>query len=161
MKGWIAQHGYWMKIPVIMNLGMLFIVAGVGKLFYQSSSFAAAPFIETLPGGMLFYTALPYIEIVIGSLLVIGLLVKFAAASAGVLIIMFASSSLYLVSIGKGFDLCGCFGMAGRLNYISALGLDVVMAGMVAIIFICHRGGYFNMTPWYLDDNKILAKQQA
>ena len=161
MKRWIENHGYWMKIPVMLNLGMLFIVAGVTKLFYQSNSFTTAPFLEAIPGALSFYAALPYIEIVIGLLLVSGLMVKFATASAAVLIIMFASSSLYLVSIGKGFDLCGCFGMAGRLNYISALGLDVIMAGMVAIIFICQRGGYFNMTPWYLENNQSLAKQQA
>jgi len=161
MRKRIEKYGYWMKIPAMLNLGMLFIVAGVGKLFYQSNSFATAPFLETLPGAMWLYTVLPYIEIAIGVLLVTGLMVKFAAASAGALVTIFAISSLYLVSIGQGFDLCGCFGMAGRLNYIGALGIDVVMAAMVAVIFICQRGSYFNMVPWFLDDKQVLAKQQA
>ncbi len=161
MKRWIENHGYWMKIPVMLNLGMLFIVAGVTKLFYQSNSFTTAPFLETIPGALSFYAALPYIEIVIGLLLVSGLMVKFAAASAAVLIAVFMGSSLYLVSTGHGFDLCGCFGMAGRLNYIGALGVDVVMALAVTIILVCQRGSYFNMTPWFLDDIKIIAKKQA
>ena len=161
MKSWIEKHGYWMKIPVMLNLGMLFIVAGVTKLFYQSNSFTTAPFLEATPGALSLYAALPYIEIVIGLLLISGLMVKFAAACAAALITIFLASTLYLVSTGHGFDLCGCFGMAGRLTYISALGIDVIMAGMVAIIFICQRGTYFNMTPWFLDETKIIAKQRA
>ena len=161
MKHWIEKHGYWMKIPIMLNLGMLFIVAGVGKIFYASNSFSTAPFIETLPGAMLFYTVLPYIEIILGLLLVSGLMVKFAAASAAALVAVFVGSSLYLVSIGHGFDLCGCFGMAGGLTYFGALGIDVAMALMVVVIIICQRGSYFNMTPWFLDDMKITVKQRA
>ena len=43
MKRWIENHGYWMKIPMMLNLGMLFIVAGVTKLLYQSDGFTTAP----------------------------------------------------------------------------------------------------------------------
>ena len=63
--------------------------------------------------------------------------------------------------MGQGLDLCGCFGMAGRLNYIGAFGIDVAMALMVTVILICQRGSYFNMTPWFLDDMKITVKHRA
>ena len=161
MKHWIEKHGYWMKIPVMLNLGMLFIVAGVTKLFYQSDSFTTAPFLETIPGALSLYAALPYIEIVIGLLLISGLMVKFAAACAAALITIFLASTLYLVSTGHGLDLCGCFGMAGRLNYIGAFGIDVAMVLMVTVILICQRGSYFNMTPWFLDETKITVEQRA
>ena len=161
MKHWFETHGYWMKIPIMLNLGMLFIVAGVAKILYQSNSFATAPFLETIPGAIWFYAALPYIEIAIGLLLVAGLLVKYATASAGILVAIFAASSVYLVSIGQGSDLCGCFGMAGNLNFKGALIIDSVMALMVTALLLCQKGGWHNFTPWFLDEVKIEVKQRA
>lgn len=161
MKRTFEKYRYWMKIPAILNLGMLLIAAGVGKLFYQSNSFAPAPFLETLPGGAVFYAVLPYIEIAIGLLLVSSLMVKFAATMAAGLVLIFAGSNIFLITMGQGLDLCGCFGMAGRLTYVDALVVDAIMAVLVAVIFICQRGGYFNMTPWFLDSVPIGAKQQA
>lgn len=161
MKQLLDKYGYWMKIPAMLNLGMLLIVAGVGKLLYQSNSFAPAPFLETLPGAMWFYTVLPYIEIAIGLLLVSSLMVKFAATMAAGLVLIFAGSNIFLITIGQGYDLCGCFGMAGRLTYVDALVVDAIMGILVAVIFICQRGSYFNMIPWFLDSVPIGVKQQA
>lgn len=161
MKNWFETRGYWMRIPLMINLGMLFIVAGVGKIFYSSNSYTVAPFLETLPGFSWFYSVLPYLEIAIGLLLVAGLLVRYAAISAGIMVAVFAASSIYLVSIGQGSELCGCFGMAGNLNFKGALIIDTVMALMVAGILLCQKGGKYNYTPWFLDDTKIIAKQRA
>lgn len=161
MKHWIEKHGYWMRIPLMINLGMLFIVAGIGKLAYSSNSFTVAPFLETLPGFAWFYSILPYVEIVIGLLLVAGLLVKYAAISAGIMVAVFTASSIYLVGIGQGSELCGCFGMAGNLNFKGALIIDATMVLMVAAILLCQKGGRYNYTPWFLDDMKVTVKQRA
>jgi len=148
-------------VPAMLLLGMFLIVAGVGKLLYNSNSFASYPFLESLPLTQSLYSALPYIEIVIGLMLVHGFMVKFAATMTASMVAVFAGSNILLITMGKGFELCNCFGMAGRLTYVDALVIDFIMAALITAVFICHRGRYFNLTPWFLEPGDILVKQQA
>ena len=161
MKGWFEKYRYLIKVLAMTFLGMLFFIAGLSKLLYESKSFSPFPFLETLPGATFFYPVLPYIEIAIGLLLINGVLLKLAAIISGSMVAVFIANNLYMIAIGRGFEQCGCFGMAGGLTYFGALGIDVAMALMVVVIIICQRGSYFNMTPWFLDDMKITVKQRA
>jgi len=163
MKRWFEKYRYWMKIPAMTFLGMIFIVAGVGKLFYQSGAFAPFPFIEGLPLAVtqLLFSVLPYIEIAIGAMLIHGFMVKFVAAIVGSMLAVFIANNIYMVSIGRGVEPCHCFGMAGGLTYVDALVIDIMMAVLVAVIFICQKGSYFNIKPWFLDSEPIRVKQQA
>jgi len=161
MKRWFEKYRYWMNVPAMLLLGMFLIVAGVGKLLYNSNSFASYPFLESLPLTQALYLALPYIEIAIGLMLIHGFMVKFAATMAGSMVAVFAISNILLINVGKGFELCGCFGMAGSLTYVDALVIDFIMAVLVAAVFICHRGRYFNLTPWFLEPGDTLTKQRA
>lgn len=154
MKRRFEKYRYWMNVPAMLFLGMTFIVSGLGKLVYDSNSFSLAPFFGFLSPVPIetFYPMLPYIELVIGILLIHGVVVKFAATMAASLVAAFTASNIAMVSMGKGMELCGCFGMAGMLTYTGALVMDTIMAILVATIFVCHRGGYFNLTPWFLEN---------
>ena len=152
MKRWFEKYRYWMNVPAMTFLGMLFIVAGVGKLLYQSDSFAPFPFLESLPFTQVLYVVLPYIEIAIGALLIHGVMVKFAATLCAFMVAIFVASTVVLIAMGKGAELCGCFGMAGRLTHIEALVVELLMAGLITVVILCHRGRYFNLIPWFLEN---------
>lgn len=155
MKQTFEKHRYWMKVPAMCFLGMLFFIAGLSKLLYASNSFSPFPFIETMPVVSAIYPALPYIEMAIGLLLIHGVLLKLIALISGSIVAVFIANCIYMISIGRGSELCGCFGMAGRLTYVDALVIDCLMAVMAVTIFFCHKGGYFNLTPWFLDSEPI------
>ena len=163
MKTWFEKYRYIMKLPTMTFLGMIFIVSGVGKLLYNSGAFVPFPFIEGLPVAVsqVLFSVLPYVEIIIGAMLVHGFMVKFATVVTGSIVLLFIVNNIIMVSIGRGREPCNCFGMAGGITYVDALVIDCIMAAMVAVILICHKGGYFNITPWFLDSEPIGAKQRA
>jgi len=161
MKAWFEKYRYWINVPAMTMLGMFLLVAGVSKLFYQSGSFSAAPFIESLPLVGVFFVVLPYIEIALGLLLVNGVAVKFAATLTGAMVAQFATSNIILITMGKGFELCDCFGMAGRLTYLDALIIDGIMAFLVAVVLVCHRGRYFNRLPWFLEPLSLIKTERS
>jgi len=152
MRRCFEKYRYWMNMPAMIFLGMIFIVAGVGKLLYQSDSFAPFPILESLPFTQALYSVLPYIEIAIGALLIHGVMVKFATTLCAFMVAVFATGTAVLVATGRGTELCGCFGMAGRLTHIEALVVEFLMAVLIVAVTVCHRGRYFNLTPWFLDN---------
>ena len=151
MRRWFEKYRYWMNVSAMTFLGMIFIVAGVGKLLYQSDSFVPFPFLESLPFTQALYSVLPYYEIAIGALLIHGVMVKFVTTLSAFMVAVFATISIVMISTGRGTELCGCFGMAGRLTYIEVLVVEVLMAVLIAVVILCHRGRYFNLIPWFLE----------
>jgi hypothetical protein len=124
-------------------LGMTFIVAAAGKLMAGTSAFDLFAFPAFVPPalGKAIYYSLPYIELVVGGLLVIGLAVKFAAGISFLLIIGFITSNALLIT--QGAESCAnCFGLAGSFTPTASLLLDGVMALMVAVVFVFFRGGW-------------------
>lgn len=153
------KYRYWAGILAATFLGMFFIVAGAGKLMAQSSNFQ--PFIAPayLPQAIIdvAYSGLPYIEVIIGLLLICGIAIRFTSTISAILIACFIASNLYLLSIGVGT--CGsCFGVLGGLTVYAALALDVIMAVLVVIIFTCQRGRYLNMSPWFITSGHTVTR---
>lgn len=160
----MTSYRYWIGILGATFLGMIFIIAGVGKLLAQPSTYEPFAFwiihipavTDTISAG------LPYAEIIIGLLLICGIVTRLATGVSAALIACFAASNLYLLSIGVG--ICGgCFGVAGGLSVYAALTIDGIMAALVLVIFICHRGDDFNISPWFLTGHTVTrgAKSSA
>lgn len=155
----MTSYRYWIGILGGIFLGMIFVVAGVGKLLAHSSSYEpfihparmTQPLIDTVSLG------LPYVEIIIGLLLICGVATRFCASISALIITGFIASNLYLLSIGVG--ICGgCFGVAGGLSVYAALALDGIMAGLVAVIFACHKGSYLNISPWFITGHTVTRR---
>ena len=146
-------HRYWMGVLAIIFLGVTFIVAGTGKLLAESKAFESLVSLGFLPQSFaeVIYTGLPYIEIAVGGLLILGVAVKFAASVSALLIMGFMTSNVLMIYLGYGAEPCGgCFGVAGGLTAIAALTMNGIMAMMVAVIFICYQGNFLNIVPWFL-----------
>ena len=146
-------HKYWVVLLATIFLGMVFLVAGTGKLLAQSDSFSPFVFPGFLPVALIqaIYTVAPYVEIALGILLVLGIAIRLVTVISAKMITGFILSNLYMIYLGVGVKPCGgCFGYFGSLTAISSLMLDGIMAALVVIILLCCRGSFFNLTPWFL-----------
>src|SRR5579883_1937727 len=92
------------------SVGALFVFSGVNKLMSQPSfltSLQALPFLP-LWGARLIVAVLPWLEVVIGSLLVMGFLVSYATLASFTLLLAF--SFVAVIAEVCGLDVpCACF----------------------------------------------------
>jgi len=154
VKGTFNKYRDVAKLPAMIFLGMVLVVAGIGKIFYQSEAFTPFPLIETLPIISSIAPALPYIEIVLGMALIHGVVTRPMAVIVGLMSLSFAGYTASMVVTGKGAELCGCFGMVGRITYTDALVVDIMMVLLAVSVYICYRGKYLNYIPWFLESEQ-------
>ncbi|MFD3444260.1 MauE/DoxX family redox-associated membrane protein [Microbacteriaceae bacterium 4G12] len=135
-------------IMISATLGGLLLLAGVSKLRDPNGGLAAVQGYRLIPEVAERFVAvtLPYIEILIGVLLVVGLGAPFVPAAAAVLfLVFFAALSINLLRGRRELD-CGCFGFAGatgtapRISWFHA-GRALVLA-LVSAALLLIPGGY-------------------
>jgi len=143
----------WLSIWATLYLGIMFVVAGTGKIFASSNiEPLRLPEYLPLPLAQVISLTLPYVEIIIGSLLILGIAVKAITSVSTLLIVGFIASNLVFIYFGLANYPCGCFGgaLGGGLSIRTSLMLDGVMAIMVAIVFLFYPGGFRSIKPWCL-----------
>ena len=98
-------------------LGGVLVVAGGLKAFSPSESANAVAAYKIFPTQVahIFGYALPGLEIAIGMLLIIGLSVRFAAMTAGAVMLLFIAAIISVWARGILID-CGCFGGGGVID---------------------------------------------
>jgi uncharacterized membrane protein YphA (DoxX/SURF4 family) len=141
-------------------LGLIFVVAGFGKLLTDAEGFTMIfnPFPGFLASAFAdaIFIWLPYLEVVIGLLLIIGVLPKLMAVIAAVLTAGFITDKVWLLSQGLGYEPCSCFGILDRiigaeLSTADSLYLDIIMLALVLIVLFWHKSSFFNIYPQFLD----------
>ena len=130
-------------------LGIIFVIAGTGKLLLGHTAFTLPDFVPQVLAEAI-YTSLPYIEIVIGGLLISGIAVRFAASLSLLLILCFAVTNIYFINLGAT-GCSSCFGVFGMLTPVNALIIDGVMYYMALFVACFYKGKFFNLTPWLLE----------
>ncbi len=150
---------HWIGVGASITLGLIFIVAGVGKLLHQPEAvrifFIPLPDFLTATLTKAVFSWLPYIEFTVGLLLIIGVAPKLVATLSSMLIAGFIAHNALLISYGLWAEPCDCFGKLKivpytELSIIGSLYLDIVMLALVLIILFWHRGSFFNIYPWFL-----------
>jgi uncharacterized membrane protein YphA (DoxX/SURF4 family) len=93
---------------------VLLLWSGLAKGFDEQGSIVAVDAYDVLPDGMVRLVAavLPWVEIAVGLLLLLGLFVRFAGIAAAVLGAMFIAAMAQAKARGLAID-CGCFGGGG------------------------------------------------
>lgn len=149
---WTDKQRYWFSGLAMILLGMTFIVAATGKLMMGSASFDLFAFPSFVPQALAkaIYASLPYVELVIGGLLIIGIAVRLAVSLSALLIVGFVTSNILLINLGVS-DCAGCFGVMGSFTPAATLFMDGIMAALAMVILLCYRGGFFNRIPWFLE----------
>ena len=139
-------------------LGSIFIAASIGKLQHPGEFTTLVASYNILPYSlaMIYGYLVPWVELIIGSLLILGLLTRFASALSIPLIISFliASSSKLLSGAGGG---CGCFGDVMPLTLIQSLNLDALML-LLTIPLILRKASLLSVRQWLADSGYGLSR---
>lgn len=98
-------------------LGIVLIIAGATKIGHPLTSQRAVQAYEILPDGIAnpVGLALPFVEVVLGVLLVVGLFTRVVAAVSTVLMLAFIIGIAQAWARGLTID-CGCFGGGGQIG---------------------------------------------
>jgi len=143
----LARHGYVCAL-FRLAVGTTLIIASVGKISGGNLFVDEVKDYHLLPDALaqVYATALPWVEIVVGCLLIIGLVTTFAAAIA-----VLASLSLIIanaVVLGRGLNLeCGCFGDLAVLQTRQAIVVDSLML-MMALLILVRRADFLSVDLW-------------
>lgn len=103
-------------------LGALLVFAGILKMQDNSALFESVAYITWLPIGLksLIIDLLPYMEVLVGSLLALSLFSKVIDPLATVIYLIFFIFAIYGLSQGIEGD-CGCFGELDESSIIGTL----------------------------------------
>ncbi len=147
-------------VPCVF-LGLVLLVAGSGKLPGQTEFLDAllnsfwTPTVAYLIG-----YCLPWAEVILGALLLLGVFPRIAAALSLPLIAGFMVNNAWALSQGmEQFPHCGqCFGiweeLFGAISPLQALCLDIVLLCLALIILLFHPGGLLSFQSWFTKSKK-------
>ncbi|HWD80522.1 MAG TPA: MauE/DoxX family redox-associated membrane protein [Kribbella sp.] len=112
VRGWFP----WLSLVARLVLGAVMLVAGALKVADPETAAQAVRAYELLPSSLVEPVGwgLPFLEIAIGLLLVVGFGVRVSAAAAGVFMIVFIVAVASAWARGLSID-CGCFGGGGEV----------------------------------------------
>ena len=123
-------------------VGGVFVVSGLGKLADREGTVAAVSRYPFLPrgSGRLLGWAVPYLELVIGAMLVLGLLARVAAVGAVLLFVVFTALVVYDLTRGQQQS-CHCFGRisAERLTPVAVV-RNLLLLGLSALVAVGFDG---------------------
>ncbi len=132
----MPQHGG-QPILLLMRLllGGILIVSSLAKLTSGTDFVGVVSSYGMLPQALaeLYGSVLPWLELLVGVSLVLGLFTRLAAAAAFCLVLSFTVANVHALlsdTYHSGADLCGCLGTAVPLDHKGALAMDVAMLAM-------------------------------
>ena len=137
-------------------LGLVLLVAGSGKLPGQTEFIDAllksfwTPTVAYLIG-----YCLPWAEVILGVLLLLGIFSRIMAALCLPLTAGFIANNSWALSQGmEQFPQCSqCFGIweeiLGAISPLQALCLDIVLFCLALVIILFHPSGFLSFQPWF------------
>ena len=132
------------QLVLRLVLGGLLVLAGVSKLVDRPAFRRAVAEYEVLPAALErpFATALPWLEIATGALLLLGLATNAAAALAAALFLSFGLAIGVNLARGRSFD-CHCFGSVQRdpIGWAALLRSAALVTAAVAVAAGASRFG--------------------
>jgi uncharacterized membrane protein YphA (DoxX/SURF4 family) len=138
----------WLTLLARLILGGVLIVAGALKVGNLQKSAMAVRAYEMLPIWLanLFGYVLPWIEIGIGSLLVVGALVKINGLLGALIMLAFIIAIAQAWARGLSID-CGCFGGGGSIDpedtkYLSEIIRDIGLLGLGVFLYFYPKGRF-------------------
>ena len=138
-------------------LGGTFIFSSISKLPMHSEFVNLVNSYHLLPVwmGTLYGTALPWVELVIGAYLLLGILVRPSGIIAGLVSISFIIANVTSITLGE--EQCHhCFGEVLPLSVTQALIIDAIM--LIIAVYVALRGSKGQALSF---DNWFATKQRS
>ena len=142
---WEGFRNRYLSFVFRIGLGSVFLVSGASKLPDRASFVNTCVGYDILPDALArsYCNALPWVEIVIGALLVLGLLSRFASAIGVLAALSFVIANSVIIYRGLNLE-CGCLGVWAGLHTRDALIIDFVLLIMGFQILV-HKGEFLSL----------------
>jgi uncharacterized membrane protein YphA (DoxX/SURF4 family) len=138
----VTRWSPWVSLVARLVLGGVMLVAGALKVTDPEAATQAVRAYELLPQGFdgVVGLLLPFLEIGIGLLLIVGYGVRAAAVAAGVFMVLFIAAVSSAWVRGLAID-CGCFGGGGQVapgdtKYLQEILRDVGLLVVAGWLFL-------------------------
>ena len=148
-------------------IGIVLIASGSGKIFGfgevpgQTIEFIGLIIPDALlTAGTVYFIydilmpyIIPWAELSIGLLLIIGFMPKFMSVFCILLSLVFMGNNAWAISQGLAkYPTCECFGIweeiFGGLTPVQSLGIDIGLFILALIIIFIHPGGFWSSRKW-------------
>lgn len=133
------------------GLAAVWFTSGIAKAASPLETKVAVRAYDLLPESVVgpVATVLPYLEIALGLLLVLGMVVRAAAIGSAVLLLVFIGGVISAAARGLSID-CGCFGgggtvAPGQAQYWQEVARDIGFLALAAYLIVRPA------TPWSVD----------
>jgi uncharacterized membrane protein YphA (DoxX/SURF4 family) len=129
----------WITLIARLLIGLLFIYASIYKILDPSAFAVSIRNYGLIPAvySNLIALTLPWIELVAGTFLILGIQTKPAALLTSTMMLVFLGMMIYAYSIGLDID-CGCFSSSTQSS------------GRIGLIHIFRDGGLVLVSFWAL-----------
>ncbi|MCC6341205.1 MAG: DoxX family membrane protein [Bryobacterales bacterium] len=129
------------RLALRLVLGAVFLYAAWSKLRQPWLVFAlSVDSYRILPAWMVFAVArtLPWLELLLGLLLLAGRYLRYAAPACTLLLLVFHAAMVRAYLSGLGID-CGCFGVGEAVSPATLVRDGALLAGAAALWFLVYR----------------------
>ena len=126
----------------------MFIFAGATKVGHIDELIEAINDYDMLPQQLAtaYGHVLPYLEIVLGVLLVFGLFLRVSATASGLVVLSFSIAKIQAIARGLDIDSCGCLGPALHVLVGQSLAIDFLLLAIAVQIFF-RQGDFLSLGP--------------
>lgn len=136
----------WISLVARLFTAGVFIAAGWPKAHAPAASVRAVRAYQILPETLVhpFAYALPWIELALAVLLILGLASRVAAAVCAVLLVTFIAAVASAGLRGLKID-CGCFGGGGtttQTHYLQEIARDLGMLAVASTVVVIRRSRF-------------------
>ena len=161
------RYRYWITFGASMLLALVFLTSGVGKVLGQSAFLLeiSAVVVSTSLVNLI-AEWLPWVEIILGACLLIGICPQPAAGLSTALAGAFIWHNSLLISYGLGHKPCGCLGIldrvfGGELSTVGALYIDIGLIILALAIYFSYPGRFLDVRPWFLKRGRTPSGSSA
>jgi uncharacterized membrane protein YphA (DoxX/SURF4 family) len=151
---------YWICLGASILLAVVFLTAGVGKLLGHSAFLLSLSSLYMSPEFTAFVASvLPWVELVLGLSLVIGIAPQLVGGISTVLVAAFIFHNSWMITHGWGYQPCGCLGVfdklfQGNLSTFSSLYIDIGLLVLALAIYFAYPGKLLEIRPWFFRRSK-------
>ena len=155
------RYRYWLVCGASILLALIFLISGVGKLLEQNAFLLDVSAVIIDPGVIIIVTQwLPWVELVLGVCLLIGIVPQLAAGISTLLIASFIFHNSWLIGQGLGNEPCGCLGildrvLGGDLSTTGSLYIDIGLVILALAIYFAYPGRFLDVRPWFLKRRRV------
>jgi len=146
--GRLLCHPYSTVVSRVV-LGGILIFAGVTKLPHISTLIWEIDQYHILPRDLAiaFGYAIPSLELYLGTLLVLGILLRINASISGLLLLSFTIAKITAIARGLDIDVCSCFGPTVPLLTAHSLAINFALLSLVLQLLL-HKGEFLSLGAW-------------